>query len=442
MKLKTLTIALAVAGLTAASGAHAGDDAEWTVGAYGKFKYDFGESHRKSSTWEHRRDMRAAGPFFSANTNQVEFSLKRKAKHKHGAWSEYVLRTEYGNNEGGNGETFYGSSSGNEGHLETGQLEFKEAYVEVGSLSFMPKNSSLWAGRRFLNRQQGLITKEFWKQSSGVGAGITFGDFGLAVVSADAGEGSSNGQSAKNNNDKVINGKHTTLNSLDAYLYSVELTDTYKLEFDAKYMWRANDDELPDGAATDGFGASIMLVGDYWGMPGWTVTAITYGEGMAANRGVNFGQWSDGYTEDGSAIFFTQNGVWTVSDMVQLGTEVTYWGLKDNWGQDSVDRLFVGVTPSIKFNDNFRLELIGTYATQDLDDADNWGGKANGHEDSEVFMTATIAPVFTVNADYFGRPQIKAYATYMTSDNDSRRWIASSDEESEVVYGVEAEIWF
>jgi len=441
MKLKALSIALAVAGLSATYGAHAADDDSWTIGAYGKFKNDIGESHDRQHTWEHRRDMRAGGPFFSANVNQVEFTLKKKMKHKHGAWSEYVLRTEYGNNEGGNGQPFYGSSSGNEGHLETGQLEFKEAYVELGSLTFMPKNSSVWAGRRFLNRQQGLISKEFWKQSSGIGSGVAFGNMGLAIVSTDPGEGSGGGQSAKHNG-VGANGTRTTLNSLDAYLYSVELTDTYKLDFDLKYMWRANDDQLADGAAKDGLGASVMLVGDYWGLPGWTVTALTYGQGIASNRGVNFGQWSGGFNEDDYAYFFTQNGVWTTGGMVQLGTEMTYWGLRNDddgvWGVEQVDRLFVGVTPSIKFSDNFRLEFIGTYAIESLGKDGDWG-----REDKATnFMTATIAPIFTVNADYFGRPQIKTYATYMTSSHEGYRWLASSDSESDTVFGVEAEIWF
>lgn len=444
-KFKALPIAAAVAAglLSLASGAQAADNNGWTVGGYGKFKYDIGESYAREYTWEQRRDMRAGGPFFSANVNQVEFTLKKSSEYKNGVWANYVLRTEYGNNEGGNGQPFYGSSSGNEGHLETGQLEFKEAYVELGALSVLPKDGSIWAGRRFLNRQQGLISKEFWKQSSGVGAGFAMGNMGLALISADPGEGSCGSQNCKNNN--VTPEGRTTLNSLDAYLYSVKLTDVMKLDFDVKYHWRANDDQLGNvglsKSAKDGAAVGVMLSANYYGLPGWSVTAINYGEGIATNRGMNFGQWDGAWGEDDSAIFFTHNGVWTINNTFQLGTEIAYWDIdfkSEAWGQDSVARLFLGVTPSIKINDNFRLEFIGTAAQEALEDGSAWGRK----DDAEWFYTATFAPVFTVNADYFGRPQIKPYVTYMTSTHDGMRWLPGANDESDVVYGIEAEIWF
>lgn len=444
-KFKALPIAAAVAAglLSLASGAQAADNNGWTVGGYGKFKYDIGESYSTGNTWEHRRDMRAGGPFFSANVNQVEFTLKKASEYKNGVWANYVLRTEYGNNEGGNGQPFYGSSSGNEGYGETGALEFKEAYVELGALSVLPKDGSIWAGRRFLNRQQGLISKEFWKQSSGVGAGFAMGNMGLALISADP------GNTWAEKNAAVSPEGRTTLNSLDAYLYSVKLTDVMKLDFDVKYHWRANDDQLGNvgvsKSAKDGAAVGVMLSANYYGLPGWSVTALNYGEGIATNRGMNFGQWDGSWGEDDSAIFFTHNGVWTINNTFQLGTEIAYWDIdmkSKAWGTDQVERLFLGVTPSIKINDNFRLEFIATAAQEVVGDSDGTGLDDWGRDDGAWFYTATFAPVFTVNADYFGRPQIKPYVTYMTSDHDGYRWIAGADDESEVVYGVEAEIWF
>ncbi|WP_163132481.1 carbohydrate porin [Agarivorans sp. Alg241-V36] len=463
MKLKALSIAVAAATLATIS---TGASAEWTVGGYGKFKYDFGESYDRSSTWEHRRDMRAAGPFFSANVNQVEFSLKNQSTYKNGVWANYVLRTEYGNNEGGNGQPFYGSSSGNEGHLETGQLEFKEAYVELGAMpSVLPKDGSIWAGRRFLNRQQGVISKEFWKQSSGVGAGLNFTkSIGLAIVSADPGEGSNcssgtvdvpaggadgipvngGGCSSSKNGGVNSDGTRTTLNSVDFYAYQMEaLGGTF--DFDLKYSFRANTDELiaaNPNAAEDGYGASIMYASTYYGLEGWSVTALTYGKGMASNRGVNFGQWDGGWNEDHSSIFFTSNGVVNASDSIQVGTELTIWHLDGGdhgvWGQDDLTRYFFGVTPSFKVNENFRVELIGTYARESLANGSAWGRQ----KDDTDFFTATIAPVWTVNADYFGRPQVKPYVTYMTSSDDNYTWTSGNDKSNQTVFGVEAEIWF
>ena len=88
-------------------------------------------------------------------------------------------------------------------------FEVKEAYVLIGNLPYLPSNSQVWAGRRFLNRSSGLLSGEFWKQSSGVGAGYekafdngTRG--GVALVSADP--------------DKTAeSGSRPTLTSLDFY---------------------------------------------------------------------------------------------------------------------------------------------------------------------------------------------------------------------------------
>ncbi|MDK9759140.1 carbohydrate porin, partial [Vibrio sp. D173a] len=43
--------------------------------------------------------------------------------------------------------------------------------------------------------------------------------------------------------------------------------------------------------------------------------------------------------------------------------------------------------------------------------------------------------------DYFGRPQIKPYVTYVTSD-DEAAGLGVDGEKSETILGVHAEIWF
>jgi len=273
--LNRVAIAVSAALLSSAAFANPSVTDNWTVNGYGHFKYDVGESLDLQSTYEHRRDYRAAGAAFSGNPNQVEFTLKKADTYENGAYANYVIKTEYGNNEGSNGTVFYGSSGGNEGHLETGQLEFKEAYVELGNLSFFPEDMSIWTGRRFLNRQAGIITKEFWKQSSGVGGGVQYKSAGLAVVSADTGDGSANGTNNRNGNVNA-DGTHTTLTSVDAYYYGVEALGG-KFDFDAKFMTRANTDELSADAATDGLGLAITYSLAFYGFDCWTTTGVSCG---------------------------------------------------------------------------------------------------------------------------------------------------------------------
>ncbi len=438
---KVSLIAAAVASTLMAGSALAEDKVQegWQVNGYGHLLYNVGQSLALNETWEHRRDYRAAGAAFSGNPNQVEFTVTKGNNYENGAWSKYVLKTEYGNNEGGNGRGFYTSSSGNEGHLETGQLEFKEAYVELGDLSFFNEGMSIWAGKRYLNRQAGIITKEFWKQSSGVGAGLQYNDMGLAVVSADSGEGSCGGQSCKLNNVDADNAS-TTVTSVDLYYYGLEALGG-RFDFDAKFMTRANVDEAD--TAEDGFGLAVTYSTSYYGLDGWSTTALTYGQGVAANRGVNFGQWSGNWQKDDESIFFTSYGVMNVTEKLQLGTEIVYWDLSNDttdqvWGsEDGLSRIIVGATPSYKVNENFRMEATFTYALESLGNGSDWG-----REDADTsFYSATLAPVFTVNADYWGRPQIKPYVAYMSSSEDGYKWSNGGDN-SEARFGIEAEIWF
>ncbi|MBE4618135.1 carbohydrate porin [Vibrio navarrensis] len=433
---KVSVIAAAVVASLAAGSSFAEDKVNqgWQINGYGHLLYNAGQSLALNESYEHRRDYRAAGASFSGNPNQVEFTVTRGDNYDNGAWSKYVLKTEYGNNEG-SGRGFYTSSSGSEGFGESGQLEFKEAYVELGDLSYFPEGLSIWAGKRFLNRQAGIITKEFWKQSSGVGGGIQYKDMGIAVVSADAGDSYN---SKLGNVD--ANGSSTTLTSVDLYYYGVEALSG-RFDFDAKIMSRKNVDE--DNTAKDGYGLAVTYSRDYYGLDGWTTTALTYGSGIASTKGVNFGQWNGGWDKDDESIFLTSYGVLNVTDNLQIGTELVYWKLyndtKDQvWGsEDGVDRFFFGATPSYKFNENFRLETTLTYALESLGNDGTWGrDKAD-----TSFYSATLAPVFTVNADYWGRPQIKPYVTYMKSSDDNYGW-SNDAKGDETRFGVEAEIWF
>lgn len=433
---KVSVIAAAVVASLAAGSSFAEDKVNqgWQINGYGHLLYNAGQSLALNESYEHRRDYRAAGASFSGNPNQVEFTVTRGDNYDNGAWSKYVLKTEYGNNEG-SGRGFYTSSSGSEGFGESGQLEFKEAYVELGDLSYFPEGLSIWAGKRYLNRQAGIITKEFWKQSSGVGGGIQYKDMGIAVVSADAGDSYN---SKLGNVD--ANGSSTTLTSVDLYYYGVEALSG-RFDFDAKIMSRKNVDE--DNTAKDGYGLAVTYSRDYYGLDGWTTTALTYGSGIASTKGVNFGQWNGGWDKDDESIFLTSYGVLNVTDNLQIGTELVYWKLyndtKDQvWSsEDGVDRFFFGATPSYKFNENFRLETTLTYAVESLGNGSDWGRE----KADTSFYTATIAPVFTVNADYFGRPQIKPYVTYMKSSEDNYGW-SNDAKGDETRFGVEAEIWF
>ncbi len=450
---KVSVIAAAVVAALSVGSAFADDKVEqgWQVNGYGHLLYNAGESLRLSDTWKHRDAYRAAGAAFSGNPTQVEFSVARGDNYDNGSWSKYVLKAEYGNHEDhpefGNGRGWYNSSSGNEEFDQSGAFAIKEAYVQLGDLSFFAEGTNIWAGQRYLNRQAGIISKEFWKQSSGVGAGIEYNNKGIAIISADANIGYDGKAGETTNGERW--GQSTTMTTVDLYWNGFEALGG-RFDFDIKFMDRVNLEDRVDGGgnpvvddkADSGVGAAITFHSSYYGFDGWSTTGLTYGKDLAAIKGVNFGKWSD-MNEGDTSLFFTSYGVANITDQLQFGSELVYWNIDNDdlgqvWGADGgVTRIMAAVTPSYKVNDNFRMEAVLTYSYEDHGQPGTWGRT----EGDTTFYTATLAPVFTVNADYWGRPQIKPYVTYMSSSDDSYEWSGDA-KGNETRVGVEAEIWF
>ncbi|WP_454441982.1 carbohydrate porin [Vibrio bathopelagicus] len=355
------------------------------------------------------------------STNQVEFVVKKHSEYQNGVWADYVLRTEYGN-----GNSYAYSSSGSQKDNTTAQFEVKEAFVELGGI--LGEDTSIWGGQRFLNRAAGILSGEFWKQSSGIGAGIQTklagNTAGVAYMLADPDAGSA-----------TPGAERTTLSSLDFYYYGVD-AGIGSLDFDLKY-----GQQTLDGDDDDGIGASVTLNTSYYGLDGWTQNAIAYGTGVMQNRGVNFGGWSGG-GDDAESLFLTSYGVLNISEKWQLGTEATYFTSLDTlFGQEDLTRWIVAARPSYKLNDNVRLEATASYGYEELGDPAAWN-KPAGVDESKV-VNLEIATAFTANSDYFGRPQVKPYISYIKADDEaSAANIGIENGKDQFVFGVHTEIWF
>ncbi|MDE1250744.1 carbohydrate porin [Vibrio aestuarianus] len=395
----------------------------WEVHGYASMNFRMVDGETVDTEFG-KPDYKTAGTH-GKSTNQVEFVIKKHTEHANGVWSDFVVRTEYGN-----GNSYAYSSPGSQKANDTAQFEVKETFVEIGGLSYLGEDTSIWGGQRYLNRAAGLLSGEFWKQSSGVGAGIQTklagNTAGFAVVTADTDGDINNGPGA--------DGRETLI-SYDLYYYGVDV-GFGSLDFDFKYMEQANKDSNAD----DGFGAAITLNTSYYGLDGWTQNAIAYGKGVAQNRGVNFGSWSGG-DDNAESIFLTSYGVLNISENWQMGSEITYFAALDElFGADDLKRFIVAVRPSYKVNDNLRIEMTGSYAHEE--GAEGYWGRTGDDVESDIF-NVELAAAFTVNADYFGRPQIKPYISYISADDEaSASQIGIKDGKNETVIGVHTEIWF
>ncbi|MEZ9131966.1 carbohydrate porin [Vibrio breoganii] len=409
----------------------------WEVHGYASMNYRMVEGESVDTEYG-KPDYKTAGTH-GKSTNQVEFVIKKHTEHVNGIWSDFVVRSEYGN-----GNSYNYSSEGSQKKDDTAQFEIKETFVEIGGFG-ASDDISVWGGQRYLNRAAGLLSGEFWKQSSGVGAGIqgklAGNTAGFAVVSADPEAGSNNEVVCDPNNGNCNvpadnKSSRNTLTSFDFYYYGVDV-GIGSMDFDLKYITQANEDVTGNEA---GIGAAITLNSSYYGLDGWTQSAVAYGSGNAQNRGVNFGSWSGG-DENAESLFLTSYGVLNIAQNWQMGSEVTYFmALDELFTAKDLERFIVAVRPTYRVNDNFRVEATASYAFETGEEG-YWG--RTGDDVESTIYNLELAGVVTVNADYFGRPQIKPYVSYIAADDEaSARQIGIENGKDEVVVGVHTEIWF
>jgi maltoporin len=108
------------------------------------------------------------------------------------------------------------------------------------------------------------------------------------------------------------------------------------------------------------------------------------------------------------------------------------------FGQEDLTRILVAARPSYKINDNLRFEMTGSVSKETIADGAAWGRQ----DDNMYYMLEAALPV-TVNADYFGRPQIKPYVTYYNTEEESAGGIGlGGTDGKEVIVGIHTEIWF
>lgn len=447
--LKKVVVAVAAAMACASVAQAAGN--EWEVHGYGRLGGQWDGRFNNNMQTFGKNEYRTVTSN-DENNNQLEVTISKKNKVKGDVWSNFVVRAEYGNQNAGDTSAFYSSQGSEHSGAQSGQFEVKEAYIEMGGFDFLGKDTKIWTGQRFLNRSQALLSKEFWKQSSGVGFGFENGKFGAAVVSNDPGNTSGGNVKEKSTGQ--------TLTSFDFWYSGLEVPGG-NLQFDLKYLMRANTD--PDhGAALDnngkptanadkGIGGAVTYNTNWYGLKGWTQNIVAYGTGLAANRGVNVGSWSHDFGKDSKGIFLSTYGVADVTDTVQLASEVTYWAPQAVWGsgwkrQEKVTRMIAAVQPSVKLNNFTRLIFTGSVAFEKLSDPTYWGfsddsGKTVG---GYKYYAAEAAAAFTLNSDYFGRPQIKPFVSWVGGDNKNAasRAGVKNGEKSQFTWGVEGEIWF
>ena len=338
-----------------------------------------------------------------------------------------------------------------------GQMNVRQAFVEMSdmpSFSGAFKNATLWAGKRE-DRDNFDI---HWLDSDmmnliGTGAGIYdvnfWGDIktNLAVYGRNF-----------NDIDTMENVEYNNMTGADnTYIQNYTFSLNNRLD---NWQWMVNglysqdnDKRINDGLATDkaasrGFNTMLAYHGDsFYGLrPGLTKTVLLYGRALGAEVR---GPGSDGYLIDPAwTVKFASYGITSLTDSLSLAPLIVAQSSNNRYiDSDHYDWVTLNARVIQQINQNFALQYETSYQYMDIDPKGFNGNKAA----SGSYYKLTFAPTFKMQnvTDFFERPEIRFFATWMTWDKSLDNYSSTDTFGSAgyhgagtLFFGAQLETWF
>ncbi len=382
------------------------------------------------------------GRFRLGNEDESKFVIKPTVKYtmNDGAWAKAAVNITH--------QTYSTADWGSDTSGTDRAVEIREGYVEMGGLDFAP-GVTFWAGKRM--SPMDISNHQYdWEyiQYNGTGGGFDNLDLGFAkwdfgIYSFTQSDDASN-RPAKYEKKQGYSSDY----SVNTWLKGIG-GSKLDLEFMAHRM------ELPQyeqsiNRADKGIGVTALYSFDGWYNlmeGGYSKLAAQYGTGMAAGDSLGKNGWGWGNNKDTKSFRIVLDGLLPVAQNLELGTFAYFQKDKDYnpWsdGSDLYDLTTwaVGVRPHHQITPHFAMQYEVSYErrkeTGHLDEVNNIDGG---------LMKFTIAPTLTLKEGFWGRPQIRFFATYAKWDEDVKAKLDSAynstDKTDTFLFGVQAETWF
>ena len=313
--------------------------------------------------------------------------------------------------------------------VDDAQFALRQFNVQAkGVLGFAPE-ATLWAGKRFYQRHDIHISDFYYWDISGAGAG---------VEGIEAGPGKLSLAWVRNDRSDVpdeFNGDAVNVNTFDARYASIPLWENGSLEVGVDYAM-VNETSGASDAAQDAKDGVMLTAELTQGLSnGFNKTVLQYGtEGYSKIMAFyGSGNWYGAEAKDGASGYRIINwGVIGLGENWELGHQLVYGVGEDMWdGQDKWEAMSAVVRPVYKWDDNHKTIFEAGYGIDDNDGADNKYGKF------------TVAQAWSAGSSFWARPEIRLYASYLTSDyDDGSKVFDSGKSDDSFQFGVQAEAWW
>jgi len=325
------------------------------------------------------------------------------------------------------------------------QFAVRQAYIEAGNLDFVHEDVKFWAGKRYYMREDIHINDYFFLDMTGNGAGVTdipvLGDFGKLAAAFFVGSNSDTltdeGSPAKVTGDFRLYDVAVPLGKATFWVSPTQVTESGTFT-DSSAVTHVYEE-------TDGLSLGIIhKTDDLFGLPGSNKLALLWGEDAGATFSTNIFQQETGVTDYGlkgdETTILTDSGWANFNDNWSLMYALVY-KLTDNGGvsgNSDVSWTSFGLRPIYNFTKNLALAVEGG-----VDYVDNEVDGYNG-----ALYKITIAPEIRPNAEFFGRPVLRLFATYSTWSKDFNGVAAGGvnttyrNNTEGASFGVQVETWW
>nr|WP_239551137.1 carbohydrate porin [Halanaerobacter jeridensis] len=319
----------------------------------------------------------------------------------------------------------------------------REAFVIGSGFDFAP-NVTFWAGERFYGRSDIHITDNRWRELDGFGGGVQGLDLGAAKLDAALIVRNSQGDGASQVVDTDIEGGKNQKN-IDLRFKGIQVPGG-QLEVETRYAWQ---DET-----TDRSGYQLDFVysrPDFYGIAnGSSNVILQYGDDLGADLGNPVGFTS----EEANGYALIAYGLANINENWDVMPQLVYEDIdsKYNGGADAEKRIAIGGRAVRYLSNNLSMQFEYGYESQE----------AGWHDEALSLQKFTVAPTIKLDNSFWGRPEIRVFATYGTFDDGNNTWRGpihrgagegNNDDnggnfgfeqgnDDVITYGIQTELWW
>lgn len=347
-------------------------------------------------------------------------------------------------------DTMLTMSSGQERDWEAAtdeEAEFALRQANVKATNLFGRNETLWAGKRYYQIHDVHLTDFAYWDISGAGVGVEQIDLGpgklsLAIIRNDPwDEVDSDGDDEGD--------EHVNVNTFDIRYAGIPVWQDATLEMGYNFA-HVNASDSQKESLDEVANGQMLTAQVVWNvMGGVNKTAVQYFSDGLTGQATNYGNGSGSGLEmssgGGNGFRVLNHGAIKLGGGFELGHQIVYAKANDlsDFNNDSrvtteydeKEVFSTVIRPSYSWNQHMKTYLELGYFK------DSWVEKGRQREEEDG-SKITLSQAWAPSNDWWARPEIRVFASYLQQDDEFRPDAAGETQDDTWTIGAQAEVWW